>query len=496
MVSGTTAAAADQGRAFTAAGRFIAPAAAAAPADAAKRFSSTNSYDAIDQANRRRSPAINFRSEDEILNPSRRARIQSNSRDLVRNFSVAAWAIRRHLDYVTTFELHSKSKDRGFNKELERFFYRVSLAPAFDAAGRHSWESAVRMLESQAILTGDNGLLILADGTFQGIEGDRVRDLQGAPTDKGRWVHGVKVNAASRHLAYCIGRRLGNGFEFERTVAASNVIWHGIYDRWDQVRGISPIVSALNPLRDVYENFDYALAKAKVEQLFALVLTRKAYDAIGDVSNPTLDDAAPAKSQYDVNVGKGPVLLDLDPGDDAKFLESGHPSAPFQDFTQLVTMVALKALDIPYSFFDESHTNFFGSRGAWLHYERSCLTKRRALAAHQDRMLWRRLAIAVQAGEFTLPAGKTIADLDWEFVPLGMPWWRPSDEINGDVQAIASGLNNPERICRQRGTGDPYENIDATADVLAYAKERGVPLSMLPVAYQEIIAANGNHSTE
>jgi len=30
---------------------------------------------------------------------------------------------------------------------------------------------------------------------------------------------------------------------------------------------------------------------------------------------------------------------------------------------------ALKALDIPYSFYDESHTNYSGSRGAWLHAE-------------------------------------------------------------------------------------------------------------------------------
>lgn len=457
-----------------------------------KRFSYSG-YDAADQANRRRSPAVNFRSEDEVLNPQRRARVQANARDLVRNFSIASWAIRRHLDYVTTFELHSKSKDRGFNTELETWFEQISRGQNFDVAGRAAWSVAIRMLESQAVLTGDNGLLIVNDGTFQGIEGDRVRDnVDGLNKRPGeRWVHGIKVNDAGRHLAYAVCKRVGNGFAFERTVAAGNMIWHGIYDRWDQIRGISPIVAALNPLRDVYENFDYALAKAKVEQLFALVLTRKALDSVGDITSATIDGETEKRDGYSVSFGKGPVVLDMDPGDDAKFLDSAHPSTQFQDFTQLVTMVALKALDIPFSFFDEAHTNFFGSRGSWLHYERACKTKRDALIAIQNRMLIRRLQIAILAGEFTLPSGKTIGDLPFEFVPLGMPWWKPSEELNGDVQAIAAGLNNAERICRMRGTGDPYDNIDATAAILDYAKSKGVPLSIMPQPYQMEVVADG-----
>lgn len=463
--------------------------------DASKQFNATSGYDAVDQANRRRQPAVNFRSEDDVLNPQKRAKIQANAHDLVRNFSIGGWAIRRHLDYVTTFELYGKSKDRAFNRDFEAWFWDVSQAPRFDVAGRQSWPSGVRMLESQALLKGDNGLMILSDGTFQGIESDRVRDIPQSPTDKGgKWVHGVKVNDAGKHLAYCIGRRVGNGFEFERTVAAGNMVWHGYYDRWDQIRGVSPIFAALNPLRDVYENFDYALAAAKLRQLFGLLITRKAVDSAGTIEEggDALGDESGSRSQYNVNFGKGPVILDMDPGDDAKFLESQHPSSQFQDFTQLVTMVALKALDIPFSFYDEAHTNFFGSRGSWLHYERACKPKRDTLAAIQHRMLVRRLQIAILNDEFILPAGsKSIAELEWDFVPLGMPWWKPSEEINGDVQSISAGLNNPQRVCRGRGTGDPFENIDATAEVIEYAKQKGVPLSFTPAAYQEIVV-NGD----
>lgn len=454
-------------------------------------------YDAADGGSKRRTPAIEFRSEDDVLDPTKRAKVQANARDICRNFSIAAWAIRRHLDYVSTFDFHAQTDDDGLNAALENFFYEKSKAYSFDVAGRHDWQSAIRMLEGQAVQQGDNGLMLLADGRIQGIESDRVRESAAVRALKGKWVHGVKVDDAGRALAYAIHKRGGMGtFELERDISAGNMLWHGYYDRWDQVRGVSPIVAGLNPLRDVYENFDYALAKAKVSQLFALAFYRNASEALGPVTEIATDEDgdgeadAESEPRYKVDFGKGPAVLDLEDGDRAEFLESTQPSSQFQDFTQLVCMVALKALDIPYSFFDEAHTNFFGSRGSWLHYERSCRTKRGRLATLQDRLLVRRLKIATLAGEFSPPRGKTITDLEWEFVPAGMPWWKPSEEINGDVQAIGAGLDNPERVCRVRGTGDVYDNLKKTANVIKKAAELGVPLSYAAAPYTIEVAEN------
>ncbi len=53
-------------------------------------------------------------------------------------------------------------------------------------------------------------------------------------------------------------------------------------------------------------------------------------------------------------------VFDFDVGDKAEFLESQQPSDQFRAYTQLVSMMALKALDIPYSFYDESFTNYSG----------------------------------------------------------------------------------------------------------------------------------------
>ena len=60
----------------------------------------------------------------------------------------------------------------------------------------------------------------------------------------------------------------------------------------------------------VYEGIDYALAKMKVEQLFALVFYRDANDTVAP-----LTEGSSEANGYSVNFGKGPVQLDLDPGD-------------------------------------------------------------------------------------------------------------------------------------------------------------------------------------
>jgi len=456
-------------------------------------------YDAVDGRGKRRTPRVFNGTEDQLLKSGDRAKLQANTRDIMRNFAIAAWALRRHLDYVATFEFHPQNADREYNRYLSDFFWRRAARGTFDTTGRQSWGSGFRLLEAQAIVTGDNGFLLLNDGTVQGIEGDRVKQPAGADKLGGVWENGVKITTGGRHLAYAVHRRKGNGLEFERVVGAGNMLWHGYYDRWDQTRGVSPIVAALNPLRDVYENFDYALAKAKVTQLFALAFFRKADQAAGELlpgsGETTTDvDGNTRKQHYEVDLGKGPVILDLDPGDEAKFLESQSPSNQFQDYMELSIMVALKALDIPLSFFDEAHTNFFGSRGSWLHYERSCVAKREPLQDLQDRLFIRQMQIGLRDGTFELPAGKTIADLRWEFVPRGVPWWKPSEEVRGDREAVLAGFDNPQSICLKRGTGDLFENIDRIAEAVAYAKEKGVQLSydVGPAPANVEIAGNGN----
>lgn len=446
------------------------------------------SYDAVDHdSKKRRRPASGIlRSEDLELDHSKRIKLLSATRDLRRNFAIAAWMIRRHLDFVSAFRFQSTTGDHPTDQAIERVVKRHMRPYRADVQRRFSLKKLVRLSELLRVVDGDLVWLKLKSGHVQGIEGDRIRNFGGWGTRFANWYHGVRVSPEGRALEYAIHKRVGGGqvFEFERNVPWYNLIHHGYFDRFDQVRGISPLASAYNSLQDVYENYTYALVRSKVEQLFAMVFYRDADESGGDLSGGTGSDGNEDKSGYDVDFGRGPAVLDLDPGDRAEFLASNNPSAQFQAFNEAVLIVALKALDLPFSFFREDFTNFFGSRGAWLLYDRACEDKRDDnlwLLTQWTRWKYRQL---IASGELELPRinGRrmSVDDEPWEWIPRKMPWWKPSEEIKGNLMGIGAGLTTPQRVCQENDQGDFYENVDEIAKAQAYAASRGVVLKFDP----------------
>ena len=86
--------------------------------------------------------------ERELMEQQRRLLV-SGSRDVHRNFAVAAWAIRKHLDFVSHFSFHARNKDEGFNRDLRGIRRGVLDAEKFDASGRHGRQEFTRLLEGR-----------------------------------------------------------------------------------------------------------------------------------------------------------------------------------------------------------------------------------------------------------------------------------------------------------------------------------------------------------
>lgn len=434
-------------------------------------------YDAIRSDNKRKRANGLLRSEDSELNEFQRRQLLSSARDIQRNFTVAAWMIRRHLDYVTTFSFQAKTDNKALNAKLQSLVADWSKPENFDVAGRHSRQRALRLAEARRTVDGDVLVARISDGRTQWIEGDRIREASDMPAtlDRSRLVHGVQVNAAGRAQAYCICRR-GNTadrnssqFFFERLLTSQNAYLHACFDRFDQVRGVSPIASSLNDLRDCYEAFDYARAKMKVSQLFGLVFYREMFDD----DEPRVSSSEDG-SGYEVNFGRGPVQLDLDPGDRAEFLESQTPSTEFQNFSNTMILIALKSLDIPYSFFNEAFTNYSGARGALQIYDRACEVKRTENRNLLDWLTSWRTALFIQDGK--LP-GADPAAINWEWHAQGLPWIDPLKEVLANNQAIGGAMNTRTRILREQGLDfeDIVAELQHEAELL---KAAGLPLNI------------------
>jgi len=450
-----------------------------------------------DAKQRRRVIATLLRSEDDELLASARGKLVSQARDLPRNYSVAAWAIRKHLDYVASFNFQARSGNTDLDNSIERLMRWWSRKENCDAAGRHPLPRMVRLLEARKLLDGDCFLAKLADGRIQAVEGDRVKDVIGsaavpeylaalqpyAPvgSDKPTIVQGIILGDAGNSRAYIVHRRAGGArMVFERIVPAWQMIQHGTFDRFDQVRGITPLSAAMTDFRDCYEAKTYALMKAKVAQLFALVVKREATAAMGQVTQETNADGT-ATGKLKMDFGAGPIMLDLDPQDDASFLESHIPSSEFQAFMQLSTAAALKSIDIPYSFFDEAHTNYSGARQALLQYEQSAVEKRRDLRDALDNLTAWRLGLWSRDGVLEIPEGMTFADLNWEWIATGIPWIDPLKEVQANTVGVLSAQMSRTEIAKSRGR-EWREIVDELAAEEEYLREKGIHVDLAQAA--------------
>jgi capsid protein len=459
-------------------------------------------YDATEDKGRRKSPTPLLRSEDDELPLYRRQQVITLGRDIRRNFSIAAWAIRKHLDYVARFRFHAATGDAKIDKRLDELMEWRSKPWNFDSARRHSRRKYVRLVEASRTVDGDILLVKQANGRLQAIEADRVRTPQslgsgGSPLSAGilrKMKFGVVTDDSGASQAYAVNRRgpqyrvgpdlitAPNSFTFERLVPARNCFHVGYFDRFDQTRGISPVCAALNDFRDIYEGIDLAKAQAKVAQLFALALKRnsvKALEAHNESDGPS-DYAA----QIDFN--RGPVLMELDPGDEAAFLHSNNPSANWQAFMQLVIAAALKSLDIPFSFYDESHTNYSGSRGAWLMYDQSADDKRADLREWLDQWATWSFGLLIYQGVLELPSGFGPQRLKWDWIARKVPWIDPLKEIQASRAEVDAGFNSTPGVAESLGL-DAYELADQQAAYLKYRESIGLPppntLPPVPVQY-------------
>lgn len=439
-------------------------------------------YDAIESTKNRKPPKRRLTTEDKQLRQTGRDTLQSTIQDMRRNEVAARWVLSKHIDFVVKHNFQPNTGDKAIDDELKRFYTYASRKENFDISGRYNLNNYMRLAEKCRLIDGDFYSVRQRGGYLQAIEGDRIRTPYTSQNrgvtpsdttaiyDSPEWVNGVRVDATGRHKAYAIHTRMDNSFIFEREVSAKKVIPLGFWDRFDQTRGISPLAAVVNTMKDLNESYDYALAKAKVASLLALAITREASLAIGD------EDDNPADRS--VNFDKGAMILDLDDGEDAKFLTAATPENATQDFWKDMIGMVLKSLNIPYSFWDESYTNFNGSRTALILYLRSCEKDREAQVAFRDDWLQWRLKLGILRGEVSLPSTFQIDPSQWLWVPDGLQYWDTMKEASADIALIEAGLRSRTEIRRER-YGDEWSDVAAT---LGSEKELMEELNILPMS--------------
>lgn len=389
--------------------------------------------------------------------------------------------LRKHLDFVASMQFASRTGDRELDRDIEQWVKEKGRASNWDVAGRHNRDRWLRLSEAGRMLRGDELIVRHRSGRVQNIRGTRVRNPRKWDTaaaiggDSDEWTHGLRLSKAGRTLAYSIctddaARTL------QRVVPAYNADLLAFWSAADgQVRGISPIVTAANDFRDLATNQTLQIAQSRIHAMLAIAHKREAGKLKTDFGSTTPQAATTEEAKPIDLRSDGPTVVQLSENESLDLLSAGQPTNGYRDFHELILMIALKAFDLPYSFFDESHTNFVGQLAALQLYRLSCIAKQADLIELLDNLTRWQMRIAIASGELAIPNRYTVATLPIEWRANGVPWWDLSKQMRGEALAIENGLKSPQQVHAEHGT-DFYDVIDQIAEADKYAMENGIYL--------------------
>ena len=452
------------------------------------------SYNAVTDKGRRQSPATRVRHEQKILNSSQRMKMLATAQDQIRNHSLVGWMVRKHLDYVSKFHFSFRTDKPAVDALVNRIFQWHGAPRNLDYMGRFGRDELFRMFELEKVVCGDAGLLKLPGLKLQAIESDEIGCTDGYPAGDPTIRlddSGVLVDALGVPVGYCLrARQETGGYQYIRTATMDELIFDAYWTRFkSQYRGVSPLSTAINTVQDLAEAFEFNLVKAKMHAIFGVAILRKAEESggFGGSMGATAETEAAAATSQQTELELNPRsinMVDLNPGEDVKTIESGTPSSEFIEGSYMFIHLAMLALDIPITCFDSRRSSFSARIADLNEYEVSADSKRTknryVREAYSDWVLaeiWNDKRTPWPLRRVATEAGMGLADLqsEVEWIPSGAPWLDKYKQIQGDELGISLCLDNSIDAARRRG-GDVFANIDKQAEVLAYAKAKGVPI--------------------
>jgi len=449
-------------------------------------------YNASVDKGRRQSPQTSTKAERKFMTPKVNKRVVATTQDQLRNNSLAAWMVRKHLDYVSSFHISFRTADDDLNTLVNDIFKWHGAPKNFDVAGRHGRDEMFRLYELEKVTAGDAGLIKLSGIKLQSVEHDMI--AKGAPRvgDDGNKVEvpdtvneqGLIVDSFGGVDQYCICNRGPSGDKviFDHMEAAQNVIFDAYWTRFgSQFRGVSPLTTAINRVQDLEEAFEYNLVKAKMHAIFGIAIMRDAAGS-GEMGG-AVGDAPPEDAEtVDDPVTLTPTainILDMNPGEKIDTVESGTPSTEFVEGCHLFIQIGMLALDIPVTSFDSRRSSFSARIADLNEYEVSAESKRTknryVRKEYSDwvlETLWNDPAQDWPLQKVAAAAGMTLrqvqAALEW--IPAGSPWLDKFKQVKGDELAIELRVDNAQDAAKRRG-GDAFRNVEKQIEVEVYERD-------------------------
>ena len=468
-------------------------------------------YDVLRSNKLRRTPKRETTGEGGIYTPSKRAHGTNIGRELERNYASARGIIHQfRMNVVGPLgKLQVNSKD-GAGAEAAAWFNGV-WAKDCDFRDAQHWSTvcqnvvAAIMREGDLLTVFDDGL-IDDSGKLLFWESDQVLPCSDElfkakfPGDGNVQDGGIARDKYGRVLGYtCTGKRGLTCIDTEADLTVwprDTAIMPRDPWRMNQGRGVPPMLTAAASLLDVYEMLGRELQTAKLAASQYAHIKRT--DAVDDWDLPGSKTAnlpensgksqttvtaetgggatAPARNYESLEAFSGGYVDYGQPGDEVNLYDPKRPNVAMKDFIEAVLCHAGAAFGLARAYAclraDTSYTAFRGDmimswQGAFYPMQKWL---ERCFA---DWVAVKALTWGMRKGQIgPLPAG-------WER-SLSWRWPRmPEVQVDTAQNAIALALKNGTTDFAQENGPDWREKFDALAEQIAYARGKGIPLSVL-----------------
>ncbi len=412
--------------------------------------------------------------------------IRARSRDLERNSDVAGAIISAYRRNVVGrgFSLQAKTGDTELNDRIEVLWNEWCRQRNCDVTGMQSFTQILRMCVQRKKV--DGGILLLKRFTGEGllpfqlqtVEVDELDVSQTKAQTKGNLVvGGVEYTPSHRPAGYHLRQYDINGYQLEKNVfiPAKDAIFYFSKRRSSQTREISDFAQTITRIRDANAFLEAVSVKERIAACLSIFIKRSVPS-----SGFGRGGAAPERESYEGKTLAPGMIKELNVGDDIQVVDPKNAAADAAALLKLQQRMigAGQGLSYEAASRDMSETNYSSARQGLIE---DGLTYAEEIELLQetvmDEVYETFLISAVLAGKLDIPdfwqeKRKYMAHY-WVAAPK--PWIDPVKEANANRIALQSGQMTFQQIAAAGGR-DWKQQIDDTAEVLAYGREKGIEL--------------------
>jgi len=411
--------------------------------------------------------------------------VRARARDLERNSDIANSVIGAYKRNVVGagYNLQVKTGDEELNEQIEKLWKKWTKKINCDVTATQSFNQIMRMVEQRKKV--DGGILIhkvfttggMLPFKLQCLEVDELDISQTMPKKSGnKVVGGIELNEYNRAEGYWIKQYNLDGINISQPVyiEAKDMIFVFSKKRPSQIREISDMAPTVSRIRDTNEFMTAVSVKERIAACLS-VFIKQATPTGGYGRTGTKD----TKFNYDGKTLTPGMIKYLNPGDE---VETVNPAGQATDATSFVKLQqrmigAGQGISYEATSRDMSESNYSSARQGMIEDDLTYIEDKEMALEVADEVYETFLISAVLAGVLQIEDFWRNKDkyMNHEWIQEPKRWIDPAKESTANKTALQTGQKTYKQIAAESGR-DWRDQIDDMAEVLEYAREKGVEL--------------------